>query len=71
MKFKDAELLGMPTIVVVGRSLADGVVEVRERRTGERVEVPVADVVARGRGAGPQLTRPGRTPRSSSTGAAR
>jgi prolyl-tRNA synthetase len=45
VKFKDAELLGMPTIVVVGRSLADGVVEVRERRTGERLEVPVADVV--------------------------
>jgi hypothetical protein len=34
VKFKDAELLGMPTIVVVGRGLADGVVEVRDRRTG-------------------------------------
>ena len=45
VKFKDAELLGMPTIVVVGRGLADGVVEVRDRRTGERVEVPVVDVV--------------------------
>ena len=31
VKFKDAELLGMPTIVVVGRGLADGVVEVRDR----------------------------------------
>jgi prolyl-tRNA synthetase len=38
VKFKDAELLGMPTIVVVGRGLADGVVEVRDRRTGERAE---------------------------------
>ena len=47
VKFKDAELLGMPTIVVVGRGLADGVVEVRERRTGERADVPLADVVAR------------------------
>ncbi len=47
VKFKDAELLGMPTIVVVGRGLADGVVEVRERRTGERAEVPVGDAVAR------------------------
>jgi prolyl-tRNA synthetase len=41
VKFKDAELLGMPTIVVVGRGLADGVVEVRDRRTGEREDVPV------------------------------
>jgi prolyl-tRNA synthetase len=47
VKFKDAELLGMPTIVVVGRGLADGVVEVRERATGEREDVPVGDVVAR------------------------
>jgi len=43
VKFKDAELLGVPTIVVVGRNLADGVVEVRDRRTGERHDVPVAD----------------------------
>jgi prolyl-tRNA synthetase len=43
VKFKDAELLGMPTIVVVGRGLAHGVVELRDRRTGEREEIPVAD----------------------------
>jgi prolyl-tRNA synthetase len=43
VKFKDAELLGMPTIVVVGRGLADGVVEVRDRKSGERQDVPVAD----------------------------
>ena len=42
VKFKDAELLGMPTVVVVGKGLADGVVEVRDRRTGEREDVPVA-----------------------------
>ena len=36
VKFKDAELLGVPTIVVVGKGLADGVVEVADRRTGER-----------------------------------
>jgi prolyl-tRNA synthetase len=46
VKFKDAELLGMPTVVVVGKGLADGVVEVRDRRTGEKSEVPVADVAA-------------------------
>ena len=45
VKFKDAELLGIPTIVVVGRGLADGVVEVEDRRTGERTDVPLADAV--------------------------
>jgi prolyl-tRNA synthetase len=46
VKFKDAELLGMPTIVVVGRGLADGVVEVQDRRSGERAEIALTDVVA-------------------------
>ena len=50
VKFNDAELLGMPTIVVVGRGLADGVVEVKDRRTGERSDVALADVVAHLRG---------------------
>jgi prolyl-tRNA synthetase len=45
VKFKDAELIGVPTIVVVGRNLADGTVEVRDRRTGDRSEVPVDHVV--------------------------
>ncbi len=45
VKFNDAELIGIPTIVVVGRGLADGVIEVKDRRTGERTDVPVADVV--------------------------
>lgn len=39
VKFKDAELLGMPVIVVVGRKLETGLVEVRNRRTDERREV--------------------------------
>jgi prolyl-tRNA synthetase len=46
VKFKDAELLGMPTIVVVGKGLADGVVEVRDRRSGARSDVPVGDAVS-------------------------
>src|SRR3712207_8966268 len=46
VKFKDAELLGMPTIVTVGRGLAQGVVEVRDRATGERSEVPGADAAS-------------------------
>ncbi|NDK90900.1 proline--tRNA ligase [Gordonia desulfuricans] len=46
VKFKDAELLGMPTVVVVGRGYANGVVELRDRFTGESTEVPVADAVS-------------------------
>ncbi len=46
VKFKDAELVGVPTIVVVGKRLADGVVEIKDRRTGERREVAVADAAA-------------------------
>ncbi|HYN29919.1 MAG TPA: proline--tRNA ligase [Dermatophilaceae bacterium] len=45
VKFKDSELIGVPTIVVVGRGLADGVVEVKDRRSGERRTVPVAEAV--------------------------
>ncbi|MBE6478519.1 MAG: proline--tRNA ligase [Propionibacteriaceae bacterium] len=45
VKFNDAELLGMPTIVVVGRGLAQGVVELRDRASGERREVGVDEVV--------------------------
>ena len=45
VKFKDAELIGVPTIVTVGRGLADGVVEVRDRASGERQDVAVADAV--------------------------
>ena len=46
VKFADSEILGMPTIVVVGRGLASGVVEVRDRRSGEQVEVAVDDALA-------------------------
>ena len=45
VKFADAELLGMPTTVVVGRGLADGVVEVRDRRTGMSENVAVDDAL--------------------------
>ncbi len=47
VKFTDAEVLGIPTCVVVGRGLANGVVEVRDRTTGAKDEVAVDDVVAR------------------------
>jgi prolyl-tRNA synthetase len=45
VKFKDAELIGVPTIVVVGKGLADGVIEVKDRRTGEREDVHADHVV--------------------------
>ncbi len=45
VKFKDAELIGVPTIVVLGRNLAEGTVEVRDRRTGDKRDVPVARAV--------------------------
>ncbi|WP_167052003.1 proline--tRNA ligase [Salinibacterium sp. ZJ77] len=47
MKFGDAELLGVPTVVIVGRGAADGLVELWDRRTNERTEVPASEVVAR------------------------
>ncbi|MEV0147711.1 MULTISPECIES: proline--tRNA ligase [unclassified Nonomuraea] len=47
VKFKDAELLGMPTIVVVGRGLTQGVVELRDRVSGEKSEIPLAEAADR------------------------
>ena len=48
VKFADAELLGMPYIVVVGRDLArEGTVEIRDRRSGKRSSVPVTDAAGR------------------------
>jgi prolyl-tRNA synthetase len=45
VKFKDAELIGVPTIVVVGRGLADGTLELKDRRSGERRDLAVASAV--------------------------
>ncbi|MFE7120308.1 proline--tRNA ligase [Streptomyces sp. NPDC057654] len=47
VKFTDAELIGVPTILVVGRRAAEGVVELKDRRTGEREELSVSEAVAR------------------------
>jgi prolyl-tRNA synthetase len=47
VKFTDAELVGLPRAVVVGRRLAEGYVELRDRATGERTELPVAELVDR------------------------
>lgn len=45
VKFADAEILGVPHIVIVGRGASDGIVEYWNRRTGERTELPVGSVV--------------------------
>ena len=46
IKFNDAELIGAPTIVVVGRGLVDGLVEIKDRRSGERRDVALSNAVA-------------------------
>ena len=48
VKFKDAELIGVPNIVVAGRGVANGTLEVRDRFAGTAVETPISQV-------GPQL----------------
>jgi prolyl-tRNA synthetase len=45
VKFTDAELLGMPRSVVVGRRFTEGYVELRDRAGGDRREVPVDEIV--------------------------
>ncbi|MFC4139018.1 MULTISPECIES: proline--tRNA ligase [unclassified Microbacterium] len=47
VKFGDAELLGVPTIVIVGRGAVDGQVELWDRRSGERETIAASDLVAR------------------------
>ncbi len=44
VKFKDADLLGCPAHVVVGKRAAEGVVELKERASGERTDVPVGEL---------------------------
>lgn len=46
VKFADAELIGVPRIVIAGRGVADGVVEVWNRETGDRTSVPIDGVRA-------------------------
>ena len=44
VKFKDAELIGFPVRVTVGKRIGEGIVEVTERRSKETVEVSVAEL---------------------------
>ncbi len=45
VKFKDAELIGNPIILIFGKSLADGKVELRIRKGNEKREVPLQSVI--------------------------
>jgi len=45
VKFNDAELLGAPWIVVVGKKLVEGLVEVKNRKTGDRVDIKISELV--------------------------
>ncbi|MEE1806215.1 proline--tRNA ligase [Streptomyces sp. BE133] len=47
VKFTDAELIGIPKILVAGRRSAEGVLELKDRRTGEREELTVDEAIAR------------------------
>jgi prolyl-tRNA synthetase len=46
VKFKDAELIGVPTIVTVGRGLAEGKIDIKDRRTGAVSETDLSEAVA-------------------------
>jgi len=45
VKFGDAELIGVPLIVIVGKGFAEGMVELWDRRTGVKTPVALVDVV--------------------------
>ncbi|MFF4033019.1 proline--tRNA ligase [Streptomyces sviceus] len=47
VKFTDSELIGVPKILVAGRRSAEGVLELKDRRTGEREELTVDEAIAR------------------------
>ncbi|WP_025155881.1 proline--tRNA ligase [Leifsonia aquatica] len=46
VKFGDAELIGVPRVLVAGRGAAEGEVELWNRRTGERGTLPLAEAIA-------------------------
>jgi len=47
VKFTDAELIGVPQILVAGRRSAEGVLELKDRKSGEREELTVDEAIAR------------------------
>ena len=48
VKFNDADLIGAPFQVIVGdKGLAEGLLEVKTRRTGDKIKISPADIPAR------------------------
>ncbi|MFF4713939.1 proline--tRNA ligase [Streptomyces eurythermus] len=47
VKFTDSELIGVPQILVAGRRAAEGVLELKDRKTGEREELTVEEAITR------------------------
>ena len=54
MKFKDADLIGVPFRIVVGKKLAAGLVELVDRKTRQALDVAVGDAAAEARRAIPE-----------------
>ena len=46
VKFNDSELIGVPLVVVVGKKLAEGAIEVKDRASGQRTDVALGEAVA-------------------------
>ena len=47
VKFNDADLIGIPLQIIVGKKATDEIVEVKERKTLEKVETPIAEVLSK------------------------
>ena len=45
VKFNDADLIGLPIQIIVGKKVSDGIVEIKIRRTGEKLEVKVEKLI--------------------------
>jgi prolyl-tRNA synthetase len=45
VKFKDMELIGIPARIVVGKKIAENLVEFKERATGNQEEISIDEVV--------------------------
>jgi prolyl-tRNA synthetase len=47
VKFKDADLIGIPYRITIGKKISDGIVELFDRAAKESTDVSLADVVSR------------------------
>ncbi|MEU6611748.1 proline--tRNA ligase [Streptomyces shenzhenensis] len=47
VKFTDSELIGVPSILVAGRRAGEGVLELKDRRTGHREELTIDEAITR------------------------